>query len=59
MEREKYKAIFKDQYLEYQALFREIHATRQRFKELEALMSRLPAQLQNREVSLCMCPPDN
>ncbi|XP_015682219.1 MARVEL domain-containing protein 2 [Protobothrops mucrosquamatus] len=48
-EREKYKAIFKDQYLEYQALFREIQATRQRFKELEILMSRLPAQLQNRE----------
>uniref|UniRef100_A0A8C6V5R3 MARVEL domain-containing protein 2 n=1 Tax=Naja naja TaxID=35670 RepID=A0A8C6V5R3_NAJNA len=48
-EREKYTAIFKDQYVEYQALLREIHATRQRFQELEALMSRLPAHPQSRE----------
>ncbi|XP_070788055.1 LOW QUALITY PROTEIN: occludin/ELL domain-containing protein 1 [Pituophis catenifer annectens] len=48
-EREKYTAIFKDQYPEYQALVREIHATRQRFKELDALMSRLPAHPQNKE----------
>ncbi|KAG8127180.1 hypothetical protein E2320_022203 [Naja naja] len=59
-EREKYTAIFKDQYVEYQALLREIHATRQRFQELEALMSRLPAHPQSREVPTCaLHPQDN
>ncbi|XP_026578320.1 MARVEL domain-containing protein 2-like [Pseudonaja textilis] len=48
-EREKYTAIFKDQYVEYQALLREIHARRQRFQELEALMSRLPVRPQSKE----------
>uniref|UniRef100_A0A670ZER7 MARVEL domain containing 2 n=1 Tax=Pseudonaja textilis TaxID=8673 RepID=A0A670ZER7_PSETE len=49
-EREKYTAIFKDQYVEYQALLREIHARRQRFQELEALMSRLPVRPQSKEI---------
>uniref|UniRef100_A0A670ZFI4 OCEL domain-containing protein n=1 Tax=Pseudonaja textilis TaxID=8673 RepID=A0A670ZFI4_PSETE len=49
LSREKYTAIFKDQYVEYQALLREIHARRQRFQELEALMSRLPVRPQSKE----------
>ncbi|XP_070599219.1 occludin/ELL domain-containing protein 1 [Erythrolamprus reginae] len=48
-ERERYAAIFKDQYPEYQALLREIQAARRRLKELEAGMSRLPAHPQNKE----------
>ncbi|XP_025030493.1 MARVEL domain-containing protein 2-like [Python bivittatus] len=48
-EREKYKAVFNDQYLEYRELFREIRATRQKFQELDALMSQLPAHPQNKE----------
>uniref|UniRef100_A0A8C5SJV6 MARVEL domain-containing protein 2 n=1 Tax=Laticauda laticaudata TaxID=8630 RepID=A0A8C5SJV6_LATLA len=56
-ERDKYTAIFKDQYVEYQALLREIHARRQRFQELEALMSRLPVRPQSKEVSVCILHP--
>ncbi|KAM6466862.1 occludin/ELL domain-containing protein 1 [Liasis olivaceus] len=52
-EREKYKAVFNDQYSEYRELFRKLRATRQKFRELDALMSQLPARPQNKEVSLC------
>ncbi|XP_063145764.1 occludin/ELL domain-containing protein 1 [Candoia aspera] len=48
-QREKYKAIFNDQYSEYRELFHEIHAALQKFKELDALMSKLPAHPQNKE----------
>lgn len=59
-QREKYKAVFNDQYSEYRELFHEIHATLQKFKELDALMSKLPAHPQNKEVIiLCTYQRDN
>ncbi|XP_075758878.1 occludin/ELL domain-containing protein 1 [Pelodiscus sinensis] len=41
-EREKYKAVFSDQYAEYQELFREVLLALQKFKELESMMNGLP-----------------
>ncbi|KAM3603851.1 uncharacterized protein V6R79_003006 [Siganus canaliculatus] len=40
-EREKYKAIFNDQYLEYKELHRDVSTSLSKFRELDAAMTRL------------------
>ncbi|XP_036410581.1 MARVEL domain-containing protein 2-like [Megalops cyprinoides] len=48
-EREKYKAVFNDQYQEYKQLHRDISATLRKFSELDAAMSRLLNKVNSRE----------
>lgn len=48
-EREKYKAVFNDQYQEYKDLHRDISATVSKFRELDLMMERLPRETSSKE----------
>lgn len=51
-DREKYKAVFQDQYAEYKELFQDVHITLQKVKELENLPSKLPPRYWTKKVIL-------
>uniref|UniRef100_A0A8C7XSE8 MARVEL domain containing 2-like n=1 Tax=Oryzias sinensis TaxID=183150 RepID=A0A8C7XSE8_9TELE len=48
-ERDEYRAVFNDQYQEYKELHCDITATLNKFRELDAIMERLPKQRKNLE----------
>uniref|UniRef100_A0A3Q0SY75 MARVEL domain containing 2-like n=1 Tax=Amphilophus citrinellus TaxID=61819 RepID=A0A3Q0SY75_AMPCI len=48
-ERDKYKAVFNDQYQEYKDLHKDISATLSKFRELDAMMKRLPREANSTE----------
>ncbi|XP_072834098.2 occludin/ELL domain-containing protein 1 [Pogona vitticeps] len=48
-EREKYKAVFSDQYGEYKELHREIQAALQKFRLLDEAMAKLPRRYQSQK----------
>lgn len=49
-EREKYKAVFNDQYQEYKDLHRDVSSTVNKFRELDATMARLLREGKSQEV---------
>lgn len=54
-ERERYKAVFQDQFSEYKELSAEVQAVLRKLDELDSVMSRLPQHSENRQVSVCSC----
>ncbi|ELV10309.1 MARVEL domain-containing protein 2 [Tupaia chinensis] len=52
-ERERYKAVFQDQFSEYKELSSEVQAILRKLDELDEVMSRLPRHSENRQVEDC------
>lgn len=51
--RDRYKAVFNDQFAEYKELSVEVHAVLKKFDELDALMRQLPHHAESIYVSTC------
>lgn len=49
-EREKYRAVFNDQYQEYKDLHRDVSSTLSKFTELDAAMERLLSEGRSQQV---------
>lgn len=54
-ERERYKAVFQDQFSEYKELSAEVQAVLRKFDELDAVMSRLPHHSGSQQVRVRPC----